>query len=152
MAFINIGELVDDLQKLEDALNRFYAEVRDKTGNSNVKMLTYFLAKRKSRLPRICRDFGADCVERVRLTELKNYRKLHFPSSAGMGFPPDNVGAQQLIDAAMMHGKELIGVYAGIQTPALSGEAREFFQRLTREEEADLLKLREMKNMSCFKQ
>jgi len=152
MAFINIGELLDDLQKLEDALNCFYAEVRDKTGNSNVKMLTYFFAKRKGRLQRICRDFGADCVERVRLTVLENYRELHLPSSAGMGFQPETVSALQLIDAAMMHGLELTGLYKGILMLTLSGDEREFFQRLAQEEEADLLKLREMKNMSCFQQ
>jgi hypothetical protein len=151
MAVITVGELLDRALQFELRIEQYYADVRDKSANNGVRLLTYYLARHRQHQELALRELSRKELERLRKVEMEGEADLspleQFPL---LDTAPSKVSGSQLLEAALRYDGALAGLYRSILGRDLSGEARDALQALIRIEERDMMMLKKMVAMHYF--
>lgn len=151
MSVETIGAVLDRIQAYEHRLEAYYADLRDRTTNDGVRLLTYSLARRKRHLPGALNCYPPEQIRAIRETPLRY---------DGPGFDPRDcidgrelssaAKAEELLDAAIGFVAVLIGVYRWLAERPLGGETGALFRSLQAVEETDIVELKKIRAMDYF--
>jgi hypothetical protein len=149
---MTVGEIFRDIEQFEDRLQQYYAEVRDKTREDDLRLLTYYLATRRRHTKKAFTSVSEATGARVKDTRLEDgpgFEAEH--GRAILGLSPESVGAVELLNMAVDHCREQIGLYGTLTELWPDGdEARDILVRLKELEEADIKIMRDMIKMDYF--
>lgn len=151
MAIVNIGDLLDRAADFERRLEQYYAEIRDRSKDNGVRLLTYYLSRHRRHLPEVLKEYSPQVIEQVRKIELK--QDIPFVPEKefqAMGTAPDAVRGQELLAAAVKYDTALATLYREILEQPLIGQAQELFDSLIHVEERDIVMLKKMAAMNYF--
>ena len=112
MTIVTLGRLLDRCQKAEIQLEANYSEIRDRTPDNGVRMLTYYLARHRHHQKMALGGLAPDMRRRLRKVKLKFY--VPFDPTAEFRLPdfaPESVNGTLLIKAAVRHDRKLSGLY-----------------------------------------
>lgn len=151
MAIVSIGDLLDCVGAFEERLEKYYAAVRDKSQDNNVRLLTYHLSRHRGHLQRALNEFNSDEIERIRKTKLNPDVEFH-PEEAFhvLKTAPRDVKGQKILKAASGYYAELADVYKKALQQSVNTDAEAFVQGLICMEEWDISILKKMTAMDCF--
>lgn len=151
MAIVTLGELLDRGQDFETRLEAHYAEIRDRSTDNGVRLLTYYLARHRHHQEIALDGLDPAALHRLRSVELKF--DVAFDPSAESAAPagtPETVKGDALIEAAVRHDGKLVSLYRSILAQPLNDETRAVLEALIRVEERDIVMLKKMLAMHYF--
>jgi rubrerythrin len=151
MAIVNLGSFLDEIARFEQSAEDYYADLRDRTGNDGVKLLTHYLAKRKQHLPQGMSLIKAENLEEARAvpilisedqipgTALFTEHRLH-----------DNATASELLAKAIIFAETLLHLYEEMAERIPSGQAHGLFRTLSVIEHRAVVELKKILAMDYF--
>ena len=151
MSIVSIGELVERARDFEGRLERYYAELRDKTPNNGVRLLTYYLSRHRRHLEEVMKGFEDRVLERIFNVRLKYDidfnpdERFHIIKK-----PIEEITGNELLKAACDYDEELVDLYKSILEQPIGEEARAFVEGLRRLEEKDIVMMKKMIAMDYF--
>ncbi len=151
MAIVTLGELLDRARSFELRLESFYAEVRDRTPDNGVRLLTYYLSKHRRHQDLVFANFDAGRIASLRKAEFKH--AIGFDPEERFRVPvisPDTVTGEMLLQAAGEYDQALINLYRTLLDQPLIDEIKDVLESLLRIEERDLVMLKKMQAMHYF--
>ena len=149
MAIVSIEDLLDRADRFEERLVAFYAEVRDRTKEDGVRLLTYYLVKHRKHLAEALGQFDADRVARIKKNRLK-YDVEFKPGRRLLESDPEQVTGRGLLEGAVECDLELVAFYKAILDQPLAEEARAVLEALVRVEERDIVMLKKTMATNYF--
>ena len=151
MDIVTIGDLLDRTADFERHLEQYYADIRDRSKDNSVRLLTYYLSRHRGHLPEALKKYSAQVIDHVRKISLK--RAISFVPGKEfhiLGTPPAEVHGQELLEAAVKYDTALVNLYQGILEQPLMGQAQELFDSLIHIEERDIVMLKKMAALNYF--
>ncbi|MDD5674072.1 MAG: hypothetical protein PHC61_07915 [Chitinivibrionales bacterium] len=151
MGVATIGAILDKVQNLEKRQIDFYADLRDRTTNDGVKLLTYYLARHKQHFPSVMSCFNAEQIERIRNTpfleedELGNMEQFFQDESL-----PSDAKADALLDRAIAFVQVLVTCFQHMADQPVGETSTQLFKSLYDLEVRDIVTLKKMKAMNYF--
>lgn len=151
MSIASMGELLDRGKSFETRLERYYAEIRDRSTDNGVRLLTYYLARHRRHQEQALAGQDEAAILRVRTVGLK----FDVPFDPAKNFhlletPPETVTGDQLLAAAIAYDSELVSLYKSILEQPVGDEAASVVAALIRVEERDIVMLKKMLAMHYF--
>lgn len=146
-----VGDLFDFLTRLEDRFEQYYSAIRDRSGDNNARLLSYYLGRRYRRLRSSLKDFGARKACRIRKNKL--HREIAIVPQDWMNLivlPPDKVAGKNLLDTAIRYNRKLIAVYRNMLSQALTKDTALLIGNLKRQDEQEYSNFRKMLAMNYF--
>jgi hypothetical protein len=151
MAIVTVGELLDRGRDFETRLEAYYAEIRDRSTDNGVRLVTYYLARHRRHQAMALGGMAAEVLARVRNVELKfdaafdPTKELRLPEIA-----PEAIKGDELIECAARHDGQLVSLYRFILGQPLNDDVRAVLEALIRVEERDMVMLKKMLAMHYF--
>lgn len=151
MAIVTVGELLDRGKDFEARLEKYYAEIRDRSSDNGVRLVTYYLARHRRHQEIAMADLPPETLQHVRKVELKfdvpfdpaeEFRIPHFK--------PEEIKGDELIELAVNYDRDLISLYRSILAQPVNDAVRSVLEALIRVEERDLVMLKKMLAMHYF--
>ena len=71
MAIVTIGDLLDRTADFERHLEQYYADIRDRSKDNSVRLLTYCLSRHRGHLPEALKKYSPQVIGHVRKISLK---------------------------------------------------------------------------------
>ncbi len=145
MAIVSIADLFDRVSWFEKKLEAYYARIRDESKDNGVRLLTYYLARHRRHLEQALENFEPDTIVHIRRIKLK-YDIDFYPEKEFhlMHTAPNDVKAEELLNAAVGYDLELVDLYKSILDQPLSSEAATLIEGLIRVEEKDIVMIKKM--------
>ncbi len=151
MAIVNIGSLFDEIARYEESAERYYADLRDRASSDGVRLLTYYLSRRKKHLPEALSLLGHH--------DLQNARQFPILISEDNVPGPAFFEAHRLDDAAT--GDELLSIAVTFTEIPLAlynkmveivpiGTAHGVFRTLSVLEQRAVVELKKIRAMNYF--
>ncbi len=151
MSIVSIGDLVDRAGKFERKLESYYSDIRDKSLNKGVRLLTYYLSRHRRHLEEVIKGFNNEAITRIFNVRLKY----------DINFNPDDnfdlieksieeITGNELLKEACAYDEELVKLYKNILKQPLGEEAKLFIEGLLRLEEKDIVMMKKMIAMDYF--
>ena len=151
MAVKNIGGLLDRVVGFEQRLEQYYAEIRDRSKNNDIRLLTYYLRRHYHHLPDVLAQYPPALIDDVREIELAHaipfFPEKEFPA---LRSSPDRVRGPELLKSAILYDTALVNLYREILDLPLMDQARGLFDGLIHVEQRDIVMLRKMTAMHYF--
>ena len=151
MAIVALGKILDRCQDAEIQLEANYSDIRDRTVDNGVRMLTYYLARHRHYQKKVLGGLDPDMLRRLRKVKLKF--DVPFDPTAELRLPdfaPESVNGIMLIEAAVSHDGKLVALYRSILAQPLDDDVRAVLEALIRVEERDIVMLKKMLAMRYF--
>jgi hypothetical protein len=151
MANVTIRNLIDRAREFERRLEAHYAAIRDRSKDDGVRLLTYYLSRHRRHLDEAIAGYGGADLQKILEVRLK--QDVVFDPAASMEIvmvPPAAADGQQLLEAAVAHDLELVGLYRRILEQPLGEGATALVRSLVRLEERDIVMLKKMIAMHYF--
>lgn len=147
----NIGRLLNRIERFERRLERYYADIRDRSKDNDLRLLTYYLGRHYRHLPDVLKEQPRPIIKSVRRFEIE----LRTPFTPEKAHPviqiaPDKVRSQELLAAAIRYDDALVDLYRAILKQRLKDPAQKLFTTLVHVEERDLAMLKRMAAMNYF--
>lgn len=146
-----LGSLMNRRRAFEAQLAAFYAEVRDRSQDNGVRLLTYYLARH--------RRHQEEALSAYDRTDIARFRKIRIPENICLDFPgsfaitdvrPAGVKGGELLNAALGYDRALIGLYRSILKQPLDKRTEAMLKSLIRAEERDATMLKKMTAMRYY--
>jgi len=151
MPCTTIGELFDTAAEFEKRVVYFYAELRDKSPDNNVRLLAYYLSRHRKHLSDVMGTCNAELAERIRSTVLPAHISFTpYKDFYIIAKPVETIEGTELIDAAIHYDSSLLHIYNQIIALPIFEQARDKFQTLVDTEKRDLTLLKKMREMHYF--
>lgn len=151
MPATTVGCLLDKVLDLETHIAAFYAKLRDHAENNDVRLLAYYLSRRRRRIAEVIDSFASGVVEEIRSAGLEAPDRDPFTCFHILGTPPNDVEGKELLSAAEKHCFCLLELYDIIMGHApIAAEAKKMFKSLIEIEQKDVKMLKKMKAMHYF--
>jgi hypothetical protein len=151
MPVVTVGNMIDRARAFETRLERYYADLRDRATDDGVRLLTYYLARRKRHLPETLSAYGSPVLDSIRRTPFK-YEDTHLVVEKcfeGKTLPSD-VNAEKVLDTAIGFVEMLIGFYSHLSRQPLGEDVIGLFQSLVKIEEKDIIELNKIRATHYF--
>lgn len=151
MAVFTLGELLDCAQDAENHLEASCSAIRDRSTDSGVRLLTYYLARHRHHQKSALSGLASGVLRHLRKVELSC--DLPFNPATELcppDFAPDSVDGKMLIEAAVSHDRKLVVLYNAILVQALNEELRAVLKALVKVEERDIIMLKKMLAIRYF--
>lgn len=145
---MTFGELLDRITAFEARLEAFYASIRDRASDNNVRFLSYYLSRHEYRLRAAIEALSPALRERVRSATTGG--RVSFSAERAFRLiktPPDDVTRSALIDAALRYDTELAGLYREVLEKTKDHEVSAVIEGLILMEERDIIILRKLQAM-----
>ena len=151
MAIINIGDLLNRAISYEDRLEKYYAEIRDRSKNNGTRLLSYYFSRHRRHLKQALNELKPDQIQRIRKVKLK-YDIEFNPEKVFkiIDISPEEVKGNNLLEAGVKYNTALIELYKKILQQPLIREVSIFFESLIRVEERDIVMMKKMIAMNYF--
>ena len=151
MAIVTMEDLLNRAAEFERKLVEFFADIRDKSEDNGVRLLTYYLARHRNHLDQALEVLESDGVLRVRRVQVK-YDIDFQPDKALklVEMEPTTVKADELLNSAIAYDEQLIRLYRSILEQPVGEEAKALLEALVRIEERDVVMLKKMLAMNYF--
>jgi len=151
MAIINIGDLLNRAISYEDRLEKYYAEIRDRSKNNGTRLLSYYFSRHRRHLKQALNELTPDQIQRIRKVKLK-YDIEFNPEKVFkiIDISPEEVKGNNLLEAGVKYNTALIELYKKILQQPLIREVSIFFESLIRVEERDIVMMKKMIAMNYF--
>jgi rubrerythrin len=151
MAIVTLGSFLDEIARFEQSAEKYYADLRDRTSNDGVRLLTHYLAKRKQHLPQ--------ALSLVTPEDLAEARK--FPILISENLIPgqefftqqrldDDADGGRLLSAAIIFTETLLTIYEKMVAAIPSGRAHSLFRTLAVIEHRAIVELKKILAMDYF--
>lgn len=151
MSVVTVGEMIDRAKTFEEKLERYYADLRDRATKDGVRLVTYYLARRKQHLPQTLRDYPAGQLERIRQTPFKyDEADLDLEKCFDGKDLPSDTDAERLFEVAIEFVDQLIAFYRHLSEQQLGKDVQGLFGSLLKIEEKDIVELKKMRAMHYF--
>ena len=151
MAIVSIKDMLDRAADFEKRLERYYSEIRDRSTNDGVRLLTYYLSRHRRHLEQALANYSAADLEHIYHVQLKYDIDYHPEQTFHMmKTVPELAKGADLLEAASEYDMELVGFYRKILEQPLSSEAAALIESLIRVEEKDIVMLKKMVAMDYF--
>jgi hypothetical protein len=151
MPVTTIGELLDAVADFELRAETFYSDLRDHSGDNNVRLLAYYLSRQRRRLLGLMKDCEPDIAETIRNT---------IPTEAIAFSPHDDffviqtpvteVEGKDLLVAAQNYSATLLKLYDLILALTSEEQAQDIFTSLIKTEKQDVTMMKKMQAMHYF--
>lgn len=151
MSIVSIGDLVDRAREFERKLESYYSDIRDKSQNKGVRLLTYYLSRHRRHLEEVIEGFNNEAINRVFNVRLKY--DINFNPDANFNLIEksiEEITGNELLKEACAYDEELVKLYKNILKQPLGEEAIFFIQGLLRLEEKDIVMMKKMIAMDYF--
>ncbi len=151
MAFVTFEELLKRAEEFERKLERYYAEIRDRSKDNGVRLLTYYLARHRRHLDRALETLSPEERREIGTVRLKYDVEFDPESDIELvGKEIEHIRARELLESAISHDEELVRFYKRILDQPLSDDARSLVAALIRIEEKDIVMMKKMIAMNYF--
>ncbi len=151
MTSITFEELLKRATDFERRLEDYYAEIRDRTTDTGVRLLTYYLSRHRRHLEMAAISLSPERMSQIGSVRLKF--DLQFDPDRDfvpMSTPPAEVTSRALLDSAVRYDTQLVGLYRSILAQPTGSEAQTFLESLIKLEEKDIVMLKKMIAMDYF--
>ncbi|NOY08319.1 MAG: hypothetical protein GXP33_05720 [Spirochaetes bacterium] len=151
MSIVSIGDLVGRAREFEKKLESYYSDIRDKSLNKGVRLLTYYLSRHRRHLEEVIKGFNNEAINRVFNVRLKY--DIDFNPDANFSLIEksiEEITGNELLKAACAYDEELVKLYKNILKQPLGEEAKLFMEGLLRLEEKDIVMMKKMIAMDYF--
>lgn len=151
MTILSIGELLKRAGEFENRVEQYYAAIRDRTEDSGVRLLTYYLCRHRRHIMQALDDFDHDEAEKV-CEELLMYAVEFHPEKRFrvLDIEPGDIRGRELIECAIRYNEDLIRLYENIVGQPISSEAKLLLESLICIEQKDVVMLKKMLAMHYF--
>ncbi len=151
MAIATLGKLLDRCQHAEILLETNCSEIRDRTADNGVRMLTYYLARRRHHQKMALGGLDPVMLRRLRKVKLRSAVPIDRTDELRLPeFSPASVDGMMLIEAALSHDMKLTALYRSILQQPLKDDVRAVLEKLVLVEERDIGMLKKMRAMHYF--
>ena len=151
MAIVTMKELFDRAADFERRLERCYADIRDNTSDTGVRLLTYYLARHRRHLDQALSELPAEAIQRVKKVQLRYDIDFHPEHDFRViETPAAEIAAKELLDGAVAYDAQLIQLYESMLGQPIGEEATVLVEALVRLEEKDIVMLKKMLAMNYF--
>ncbi len=145
MAYSSIEELIKSVSDFEEKLTDRYADLRDKTENNGVKLLTFYLSRHRKHLKKAMGDVDKDTLKRIKKIKIKYDIELDSKEKSYItDTDPKDIDSKGLMEAAVEYDLQIIDLYKKIIAQSISDEAKSFFEICIRIEEKDVVMIKKM--------
>jgi len=146
-----IGDLFDAAAEFEKRLVQFYADLRDKSEDNNIRLLAYYLSRHRKHLSEVMDTCDPALAAEIRSTILEDSVSFHpYKDFYIIGKPIKEIEGSELIDAAIHYDSSLLTLYKMILDIPIFEKAKGKFESLIKTEKRDISLLRRMKEMHYF--
>jgi hypothetical protein len=151
MATVTLGNLLDQGRAFELRVEKYYADLRDRVRDNDVRLLTYYLSRRRRH-----QDEAFAGYSKAEVTALRKLRvvcgeeskpALHFQFSTAR---QDKVRGEDLLRNAQRYDAALIKLYKSILKQPAGASGRGLLEALIRVEERDIVMIKKMLAMKYF--
>jgi rubrerythrin len=151
MRGITFEELLKRAMEFERKLESYYAEIRDRTEDAGVRLLTYYLSRHRRHLEEATAALSPERREHIGMVRLR-FDVPFEPDEVfkPMTTPPESVKSRELLDSAVRYDSTLVDLYRRILAQQVGPEAETFIESLVRLEEKDIVMLKKMLAMDYF--
>lgn len=151
MATVTLGSLLDRGRAFELRIEQYYAGLRDRVTDNDVRLLTYYLSRRRRHQDEALAGYTKREVATLRRLRVEHAEdgdpgKLFRFSTAN----PNRVKGEDLLRNAERYDKALIGLYEGIRQQPGAELAEGLLEALIHVEERDILMIKKMLAMRYF--
>jgi|GEM_PF-5167002 rubrerythrin len=151
MAIVNLGSFLDEIAKFEQSAEQYYADLRDRTRNDGVRLLTHYLARRKQHLPQAMSLIKQqDLEEARRFPVLLSEDQVPGPAFFAEHRLDDNADGGRLLAQAIIFTETLLQLYEKMVEMIPSGPAHGLFRTLTVIEQRAVVELKKILAMNYF--
>jgi len=151
MANVTIRQVLEQARQFESRLERFYASIRDQTGDDGVRLLTYYLSRHRRHLDEALGGYAPALLDRLLSIRLKHDVDFDVEGSFELlDTAPADVKSGALLEAAAGHDARLVELYRRMLLQPLGEEATALIRGLIRVEEKDIVMVRKMIAMNYF--
>lgn len=151
MRGITFEELLKRAMEFEKRVESYYAEIRDRTEDAGVRLLTYYLSRHRRHLEQASATLPPERRAHIGMVRLRfdlpfDPEEMFKPMST----PPEKVKSRELLDSAVRYDSMLVDLYKRIIAQQVGPEAETFIESLVRLEEKDIVMLKKMLAMDYF--
>jgi len=151
MAIIGLGSFLDQIKSFEQSAEQYYADLRDRTNNDGVRLLTHYLAKRKQHLPQALSLIKPKDLEEARgFPVLLSEDQIPGPELFEENKLNENATGAELLATAIMFTEILLNLYEKMVELIPSGPAHGLFRTLTVIEHRSIVELKKILAMNYF--
>ena len=151
MAERTIGALLDMALDFETSLQNFYTDIRDHSKDNGIRLLAYYLCRRRRHLAEILTEGDPKIIDALRETTLDTNSDfspaMHFDVIKASVMELDGKG---LLEAAIRYDNALLDLYSLILRHQIAYQARDAFNELIQAEKTDITMLKKMQAMHYF--
>jgi hypothetical protein len=151
VAGLTFGYLLDRGREGEALLEQCYGDIRDRSQNNGVRLLTYYLARHRRHQDQALA--GCDKNEVKRLRRVKIGAEVVFDPKKHLqvlATRPENVTGAELLRAAVGYDQALLCLYRSVLAQPVSDGVSAVLQSLIRIEERDVAMMKKMIAMHYF--
>lgn len=151
MAIVNLGSFLDEIATFEQAAEQYYADLRDRTSNDGVRLLSHYLARRKQHLPHAVSLIKPQVLEETRrFPVLLSEDQVPGPEFFAEHRLDDAAAGAQLLSKAIIFTETLFNLYEKMVEMIPSGPAHGLFRTLTVIEHRAVVELKKILAMDYF--
>lgn len=147
----SLGEFLDQVLDVETRREAYYAQIRDRSSDNNVRMLTYYLARHCRHQTIAFENILPETLQQARAAELNTIAS--FNPAPGSGFcdqAPDAIDGVELVENALAYNRHLLSLYRLINGQSTDEAVRSVISALSELEENDILMLKKMLRIHYF--
>jgi hypothetical protein len=120
---MNIGDIIGLVVQFDRRVEEYYADLRDRASNDGVRLLTYYLVRRKRRLPEVMGSYPPAEMEKLQRVPLKVSQVDFNPATCVEGKDlPSDTDADHLLDKAIELTDRVIHFYQWLVGQPLGDE------------------------------
>ena len=151
MPVTTIGDILDILADFEQRVQTFYSDLRDQSGNNNVRLLAYYLSRQRRRLLGAMKDCDPELAESIQGTVLEEALPFSPPDEFFViETPAHEVEGTDLLVAAKNYSTLLLGLYELLLPLTDAEQDRDIFDSLIKTEKQDVAMMKKMQAMHYF--
>jgi rubrerythrin len=151
MAIVNLGSLFDEIAGFEESAERYYADLRDRASNDGVRLLTYYLARRKQHLPQALSLLGEYDLQKARqFPVMVSEDKVPGAAFFAAHRLDDTASADQLLSIAITFTETLLTLYKNMVEMVSTGTVHGVFRTLSVLEQRAVVELKKIRAMNYF--
>jgi len=151
MAIVTVGRILNLGRDFETRLDAVYSEIRDRSENNSVRLVTYYLACHRHHQESVLDKLDPAMLKRARRMKLKSGMPLdpetcfHLPA-----FTPQTITGKDLIEAAIRWNNALVSLYRTILAQHVDEDASAVMEALALNKERSIVMLKKMLAMHYF--
>ncbi len=150
MRAITLGEILGHVERFEQSLGDYYANLCRKTTHEGVRLLTDYMSRHSLRIHELLEKVPADTRKVLYSTPIPYMPELPGENNIKQAHLPANPTASEVLDAAIQFDDCLVKMYHSVADQAVSQEIKDFFEYLIRDMETDEIQLKKIKAMDYF--